>query len=138
MRRARRTGEHTRIDITPLLDVVFLLLTFLVFSLALSARYRVTELTLPATSVGNEAEPGPAVLVELAPDGVVSIDGEAVADGGLEAALNELGGREPRVALFVAADEAAPAGALLKLVDDLREAGFPDLRVLRDRPVGER
>lgn len=116
-----------------MLDVVFLLLTFLVFSVALSARYRVTDLRLPATSIGAEAEAGPAVLVELGPDGAVRIDGEVVEAGEVESALRALGEREPRVSLLVAADEAARSGDLFVLIDQLREAGFPDQRFLRDR-----
>ena len=45
---ARRQPIEPRLELTPLIDVVFLLLTFFVFAMVLSARLEVTDVRLPA------------------------------------------------------------------------------------------
>lgn len=114
-----------------MIDVVFLLLTFLLFSLALSARYRVTSVALPPTSIGAEASPRPSSLVEIDADGGVRLDGRGVAPDDLSRVLADARAAEADLIIFVAVDERAPAGRLLPLMDKLREAGFAELRFLR-------
>jgi biopolymer transport protein ExbD len=84
------------IGLTPLVDVVFILLVF--FMLASSfLDWRAMELTLPARATLPAAN-SRAVEIVLAADGSVSVEGRAISAG-------ELG---TRVAPIVAADPARP------------------------------
>lgn len=62
----------------PLIDVVFLLLTFFVFSLVLLRRVSVMELDLPALATGQQAQDSPAVVVAIDRTGRLLVEGRPV------------------------------------------------------------
>lgn len=88
-RPARRT-----LSLTPLIDVVFLLLMF--FMLASTfARFSVVEVSLAgARGTAQEIEARP-VLLTVGADGALRLNGEAVVAGELKARLVGLAGGEP-------------------------------------------
>jgi len=118
LRRRRRAPRG--IELTPLIDVVFLLLVFLI----LTANFQpaVLELELPGGAT-EEAGQEPAVLLELAADGTLALDGAAVTasalDGALRAALVPLASRAVRLR----ADERVPFGRLLPVIEAARASG---------------
>ena len=78
MLRVRRTSQEPRVEMAPLIDVVFLLLTFFVFSLVLLTRVSVMDLDLPALGSGGQSEAPKAIIVAVDAQGMVYVDGEAV------------------------------------------------------------
>ena len=125
----------------PLIDVVFLLLTFFVFSLVLLTRVSVVDLDLPTLGSGGQSEAPQAILVAVDSQGMVfvggqpvgpaSAPGEPLAEGTrvalleaiAEAAASEReGGQEPTIRLEI--DERGVSGALLRVLDALRTQGY--------------
>jgi len=130
MRRRLSQGDtdEPRLELTPLIDVVFLLLTFFIFSVAMMVRADALDVTLPSVRSGEPAEPSELVAVTVLEDGAVRIAGEPVADADLPARYAELAGSGKRV--LVAADQRAPSGALLRVLDALAGAGVRDVGVV--------
>jgi biopolymer transport protein ExbD len=124
---------------TPLLDVVFLLLTFFIFALVLMVRAEVLDISLPALSSGDPARPGSAITITLDAAGVVHVNGQETSRDDLvdrvrtlqEQIGQELG--EP-ARLFVAADERGRSGDLINLIDTLAHSGLGDFSVV-GRPI---
>ncbi|MBL0927797.1 MAG: biopolymer transporter ExbD [Phycisphaerales bacterium] len=131
MRRIRRHRDEPRIDMTPMLDTIFLLLTFFLFALTLATRFNVTEIRLPTTSQGRAPEPVPAVIVGLKADGQPMVDNTAVAWTDLLAAVREARERTPSATLFIAPDAEARSTDLFRLMDTLAQGDIRDLRFLR-------
>lgn len=131
MIRPRRATPPLAVELTPLLDVVFLLLTFFVFALVVSSRLLASPLELPGpSSAGGEAAP-PSLIIELDAQGALTIDGEpqpwdTLADT-LTPRLAALDGEHPTVAV----DINAPTGDLFKLMDALQDLGTTDIQFLR-------
>lgn len=121
---------------TPLIDVVFLLLTFFVFALVLMVRAEVLGVSLPALGAVAPAQREPVITVAVLQTGEVRVDGEPVAADGLVEWLNELRGANPSARLLLAADERAPAGDLLRLMDRLTAAGLGEFGIVA-RPSDE-
>jgi len=68
----RRTEHDTRVEIMPLIDVVFLLLTFFIYAMVLMVRAEV--LPVPFESyISGEAASKPAVSITIAVDGNVYV-----------------------------------------------------------------
>lgn len=137
MQRVRRDNSEVRLDMMPMIDVVFLLLTFFVFAMVLMVRLDVSEIRLPSARAGEaQLERTPAITVTLAQSGELTINGEAVERSELVPALRGMLEETPESSVFIAADETSETGDLFKLMDSLEEAGISDLRFLR-RPSGE-
>jgi len=112
----------------PLIDVVFLLLTFFIFSVALMVRADALDVTLPSVSAGEAVERTDVVAVTVLADGSVRVQGDAVGAGELTARAAALANEGTRV--LVAADADAPSGALLRVLDALAGAGVEDVGVI--------
>lgn len=137
MQRVRRDNSELRLDMLPMIDVVFLLLTFFIFAMVLMVRLDVSNIRLPVAASGEaQLERAPAITVGLDASGAVTLNGESIERGALPAALLGLLEEQPEGQVFIAADESAPTGDLFQLMDRLKEAGVSDLRFLR-RPGGE-
>jgi len=123
-----RDLDEPRLEIMPLIDVVFLLLTFFIFSVALMVRADALDVTLPSVSAGEAVERTDVVAVTVLADGSVRVQGEAVGAGELTARAAALANEGTRV--LVAADADAPSGALLRVLDALAGAGVEDVGVI--------
>lgn len=126
----------------PLIDVVFLLLTFFVFSIVLLTRVSVVELDLPVLGAGGGDAPPRAVIVAVDRAGMVFVAGREVGPSGeagnplpqstrgaLAGAVREerdaivgAGGGDPPIRLEV--DESGASGAMLRVLDAIRAEGF--------------
>jgi biopolymer transport protein ExbD len=133
----RRHRVPIQLEMTPLIDVVFLLLTFFIFALVLMVRADVLDIRLPRVGSGTPASRAEAVLVSLRADGVVVVNGETVeADRAGDRVRALLEGREGTTVLL-SADERAPAGLLIELADRLVAAGVREFSIAGTPGQGE-
>ena len=115
--------RRRRIGLTPMIDVVFLLLVFFM----LAARFGVTD-AIPVTLSGGAAQPydGPPRLITVLPD-TLRVNGIDTADP--VASLTPLMGTETDIILLRARDGAS-VQHLLDVMGTLRRAGWTNLVVL--------
>jgi biopolymer transport protein ExbD len=110
-----------RPSLTPMIDVVFLLLVFFM----LASRFS-TDLEQPvSTAGGGSAYEGPPRLVDLWTDGL-ALNGVAMDEAEVIAELGRLTD-SPEDIVILRAAEAVPLQALASLMDHLRAAGFARL-----------
>jgi len=129
-RLSRQKRKRTLISLTPLIDVVFILLVF--FMLASSfLDWRAIELSAPGPAGAPAASLDGAVLVEIRPDGV-RVGGEPVPLDKLGSHVNALVTERKRRVLI----KPAPGVALqeaVRTLDRLDSAGIGNLSLIRDR-----
>ncbi len=114
-----------RPSLTPMIDVVFLLLVFFM----LAARFGFdTSLPLITGGGGDARWEGPPRLVQVLPE-TVTLNGRAVALGDLPARLAPLMPDEDAPVLLRAGDE-ADLSRLVAVIDVLRAAGWRRLIVV--------
>src|SRR5437667_12788177 len=105
------TGTRHRymaeINVVPLVDVVLVLLV--IFMVTAPMLYRGMDITLPQSAT-NTIKPEQRVVLTVERDRRVFIDKEAVALGFLQANLDALRRKYPKVAVFRWADQAVPYG----------------------------
>ena len=131
-------------EVTPLIDVVFVVLAFFVLAMIVTTRVSVTEVSLASAGEGASAGgEGSPVVVALTAGGEVLVDGEGVGragDGGLgrriaallldaDAAVMSSRVREEGVVL--APDAESRSKELLLLMDALGRAGLGGVDVWR-------
>lgn len=124
-------------DLTPLIDMVFILLIF--FILAASFAVRGLDLDLPPAQSG-QALSGRVVELRLLADGSFECDGVPVARTDMRARLQGLvrdfRTRPGQLVLKAAPD--APVEALIFLVDEVRMQGGEKLLIATSPPRGSR
>ena len=118
-----------------MIDVVFLLLTFFIFAVAVMDLLKTSGVDLLSVEGASEAVDEPVVLLEVDGEGGVWIDGEAVADEALDARLRELAGRADAPPLVVTLQDVQASvdrgPVLMRLEDRIMRAGIRDIRRLK-------
>ncbi len=113
-----------RPSLTPMIDVVFLLLVFFM----LAARFG-HDLSLPMTTGGGAADyDGPPRLVVIGPD-TLTLNGQAVAPDALAVALAPLMS-DPGDIVVLRPAEGVPLSRLIEVRDTLAAAGLNRLMVV--------
>lgn len=122
-----------RIELMPLIDVIFLILTFFVYAMVLMVRVDMLPVPLEAYGSGEQAEPEPAVAITLRLDGSIFVgQQETGVDGMLDAVKLAQSKQEDTVIYLVleAGDGSMDRGPLLTSVwDRLHQAGI-DIRLV--------
>ncbi len=138
MRRVRRMSSDVHVELTPMIDVVFLLLTFFLFSIVLMVRADVLDVNLPELGSGRTASETIPITVTITELGEVLVNKEPVGiDGVVESvrAIREQSGVGPVV---LAVDTAAPAGVMISIADELTGAGMGEFSIVgHKRDAGE-
>lgn len=118
---APRLKRRPSINITPLIDVMFLLLIFFMVSSTFREQVGI-EITLPGaeTATAQEVE---AYEIIVDRDGQIYFGDEPVDDAGLRSALARVLKEEPAARLVLRADREADFGRALRAMDIARDVG---------------
>jgi len=117
-----RQGRGIMINITSLIDVMFLLLIFFMVSSTFRDQPAI-ELTLPRSSVAEDVAVAPTV-VYLTRDGRIYLDSEVVGREQLRQNLRRLQAATGEDRIVLRADEHAEHGAVVALIDLIKESGY--------------
>ena len=118
----RRRG--VRLEMTALLDVMFLVLVFFIYSIFDMTMHRGVKVDLPGAKGAEEK--GERVVVTILPDDTLQLDGEALARPELLARVAALLAEAPeggKPAVIVSGDRAASLGTGSALLAELKDLG---------------
>jgi len=117
------TNRKTRIEMLPLIDIVFLLLVFFIYAMLSMAVHRGLPIQLP-TSSSVKIDKNLVLSVTVKADGTIFIDKEKIAPKKLTKALQmkAKGEKEPGVLLF--ADRSLAYQKLFRVLDQIRNSGI--------------
>ncbi len=122
----RRRERRASVDMSPLVDVVFLLLIFFAVTTTFLEQSGM-DLELPESSTATATERSEFV-VELGNDGSIRFAGEAVSVRQLEQKVATLGEQE-RTRVTVRADRQVELAFFVSVVDALRRGGVEGVSV---------
>jgi biopolymer transport protein ExbD len=112
-----------RIELIPLVDIIFLLLVFFIYSMLSMAVYRGIPVTLPqAETVEGEKEQ--AVFITVDKKGNVFVDKALISRNELLGRLKKEQITFPQKTAIISADGDAPYRAFVDVLDKVRLAGF--------------
>ncbi len=131
MRRSasRFSGNDDKEDInlTPMLDVVFIMLIFFIVT-ATFIKQAGIEVTKP-TAETAEKKPTVSVLVAISEKGEIWIDKKRVDESAVRANIERIHAENPKGGMVVQADRGARAEKLLLVLSAARAAGLTDVSV---------
>lgn len=134
----RKRREDPRVELTPMVDVVFLLLIFFMISTTFVETPGIS-INLPESS-SQVAEKAPKeVKVYLSREGQVYLEETALSPAALRQRLVGYGPGSKRMTFLLLADEEALHGKVVELMDMAKEAGFGKLAIATEaRPPAGR
>jgi biopolymer transport protein ExbD len=121
----------SEINITPLVDVMLVLLV--AFVITIPALTNAVHINLPKTVQTTPPEQQKAITVTVDADSKVYLDNNEIAADGLLGALQGLKNGNPNVSLHLRADDRVPYGPVAKTMAAIERAGISRVSVLTDR-----
>ncbi len=129
-------AKKARIEIIPLIDVIFFLLaTFVLFTLSLNKSGGLS-VTLPAVQTSEPRDPGDSVTLSVRDDGTLGWDKELITLDQFQVRLEAFKqvAQDPRV--LINGDEDALFAQVRYVVDEVRKAGITKVLIeTRIRPA---
>jgi biopolymer transport protein ExbD len=117
--------KKARIEIIPLIDVIFFLLaTFVLFTLSLNKSNGVSGIMLPAAESGEPRNPSGSVTISVTEAGTIAWNKDFIS---LSEFINRLKAykiAEPDGRILINGDEGALFNAALYVFDEARKTGF--------------
>jgi biopolymer transport protein ExbD len=134
MRRYHRTSlseTGSEIDLTPMIDMVFILLVFFIVSTSfIKEAGVVVERPAAATATAQQAQ----VVIAVDADNVLWLEGNSVDIRTVPVRMKELLEQNDELSVIVAADVQSNSGVLIKVIDLCRQAGISDVSVATKDP----
>lgn len=127
--RMARSEKRVEVNITPLIDVVFLLLIFFMVSTTFN-RESELQIALPEASAGSVEMPDQALEIVIAKDGSTVIAGKPLADTNaatVRQALAEALREQPDRLVVIRADGETAHQAVITVMDAARRQGIAKL-----------
>lgn len=132
-----RPREEIELNITPLIDIVFLLLIFFMVSTTFQTESQL-RVQLPKAQQSADAEPTEPLEIVISADGQYAVDGRELMDNQRATLVDALarateGGERP---LVVRADARTPHESVVRAMDVAGQLGLDQLSIATARDGG--
>ena len=121
------------LNLTPMLDVVFIMLIFFVVTTSFVKESGV-EVNRPSAATAQQQEHA-NLLIAIRPNGEIWIDGRAVDVRAVRANIERLRAELPESQVVIQGDKTAQIGLLVQVMDQVRLAGVSDVAIAADEGV---
>jgi biopolymer transport protein ExbD len=126
MRRKRsRSEEETEINLTPMLDVTFIMLIFFIVTASFVKEAGI-DVSRPPAATAERKERG-NILVAITENDQIWIDRRQVDPRALRANIERLHAENPQGAVVIQADKNSKNGLLVQVMDSARLAGVANV-----------
>lgn len=127
-------GEITGINVTPLVDVVLVLLIIFMVTTSIINNPEGLQVDKPEAATGQSVDRA-SILLVCRKDGSTSVDGKKVeTDAEITAAIKKTLATDPDTQGIVQCDEKAEVGRMVHLIDLLRKAKVKKYAIATEKP----
>lgn len=129
MRRRGRKGasEEAGIDLTPMLDVTFIMLIFFIVTTSF-VKEAGLEVSRPSAKAAKKKE-NASIFVAIGANDEIWVDKRQVDIRSVRANIERLHAESPEGAVIIQADVASKTGILVKVMDQVKMAGVEDISI---------
>jgi len=122
--RVNQDEGEVQLDMTPMLDVVFILLIFFIVT-AVFVKDPGVDITRPEVQISERDKP--TLLVAVTADDEIYVDGDVWELSQLRTVFEQLQQENPRAEAMIQGDASAPAGTVLNVQELLMDMDIPVL-----------
>jgi len=119
--------EESEINLTPMLDVVFIMLIFFIVT-AVFVKDPGVEVARPESVMAIEADGG-SIYVAITPESEIWIDGNPVDPSDVRFAVERLRNESPEAGVVVQADAKARNEIVIQVLDAAKAAGAENIMI---------
>mgnify|MGYP000043389270 FL=1 len=134
MRKIAKEQEQggAEIDLTPMLDVVFIMLIFFIV-VASFIKEAGVEVNRPDDNQPDDPEDSTSILVEVASDNQIWMENRRVDIRAVRANIQRLLAEDPEAPVTIKVEKGAEAGVVVDVADAARESGVAAVNWASDR-----
>jgi len=123
--------DDTELDMTPMLDIVFIMLIFFIVTTSFVKESGVTVSTPQAQTASQQENTN--IFIAITTEGEVWIDRRPVDPRSVRAIVARLHADNPEGSVIIQADENAATGMLVEVMDQVRLAGVEGIAIAADK-----
>ncbi|BDO10754.1 biopolymer transporter ExbD [Aeromonas caviae] len=123
-RQSKRQRDEVQIDMTPMLDIVFIMLIFFIVTTSF-----VREAGLEVHRPQAKAQKSSSIMLAIGAQGQIFLDRKQVDVERVQATLARLLAEQPEASLVIQADERVPHGKVVRVMDEAKAAGIANIAV---------
>ncbi|MCW7483044.1 ExbD/TolR family protein [Leptospira kanakyensis] len=127
----RKSSSYSSIDISSLIDVLFILLIFLMLAVRFTETTSTLQLDLPKTKTESIGEESPKFKIQINQLGIVYIDGKETTKESLTNLITENEDGKSRVVLEV--DQKVEFGVFVLVTDLLKSKGYQKIDIVTQK-----
>jgi len=129
MRFRSKEEDSFAFDMTPMIDVVFLLLIFFMVSTVFVDFSKKMDINLPTSKSSALDESTKTLEVEMSKDKKIFLAGKPLTLLGLETTLAKMELKDKKPSAIIRADKSLPYGDVIQVMGLLQKKGIPDISV---------
>lgn len=133
LERAAASRPMSEINMTPLIDVMLVLLVIFIITAPLIGRS--LKLDLPRTDAGSAAQTPHFVALALDAQGGLFVDGQPASAEAVRAAVQAAARGDPDTEVRLRADQAVPYGRVAVLIGLVQQAGLNRIGFVTEAPA---
>jgi biopolymer transport protein ExbD len=123
--------EETELDMTPMLDIVFIMLIFFIVTTSFVKESGVTVNTPQATTASQQDSAN--IFIAITDAGEIWVDKRPVDPRSVRTIVARLHADNPEGSVIIQSDSDAPTGVLVDIMDQVRLAGVQGIAIAADK-----
>ena len=125
--RRKRIREESNLDLTPMLDIVFIMLIFFIVTTSFIKESGI-EVNRPTAETAERDQKG-NILVAISENNEIFIDRRKVDLRAIRPNIIRLKAENPEGSVIIQADKASQTGLLVEAMDQIRLAGVQEISI---------
>ncbi len=125
--RSNRVARQPRLMIIPMIDIIFFLMVFFLFSTLQMVYQKSMPVNLPVASQNQQEVPKP-IAITITTDGTISIGDTVVQIEEVQSRVEQLADKSETL-VILRADENVEHGKVIAVMDEVKKAGVTKLAI---------
>ncbi len=126
--------DEAEINITPMLDVVFIMLIFFIVTTSFVKETGV-DISRPSSSQAKQVKKG-NILVAIKEDGIIWINKQEVDLRAVRSRVEKMHAENPEASAVIIADRGSRTGDLVEVMDQIKSAGVESISIAAEKGQG--